>query len=828
MDTVQPTPSAVTQTATASTTPARARPMWFAPRWSKVLGDITSNRLRSLLVILAIAIGTFAVGTIAEARIRMLDGLNTAYRQISPFTGVIGVTRESAFDDDLVESVRRIPGVKDAEGRANATVRLKTGPNEYADLSLRTVFDWDDIRIGKFEIQEGRIPGKGEILLERSALQDDFPLAIGDELVIETLDQRTRTVRLVGITYDLSAPPSFLFGSYTGYMSDSTLEWLGESRDYTSIQYAVEEHLLDDPAAIASITAAIRNRIERSGRDIIISFIPPNPKQSPIATFLLDPLVFLLAALGVLMAFLSGFLVTTTISGLLTQQTRQIGVMKAIGARSRDVAGLYLWMVTLLGLIAFLVAFLPARFAAAQFAVFFGGFLNFDPAETGLQLPVIGVQLFLSLAVPVFAALLPIWQASQITVRQAIAGNEGMNSYGTGLIDRLLSLLKGLPRPLMISIRNTFRRKGRLALILTTLILAGAIFISVASVQASIQSSLNNLFDTLVRYDVSVTLERSYRVSRVQDVLASVPGVVAIENITAIQTRRIRPNDIESEAINFQGLRLAETRIRPRIVEGRWLLPEDQNALVVSANFLTNEKDVKVGDEIILSYKNREVPWRIVGAFQGLGNEQFAYANAEFFDREVREVGTTRELRVTLADTGNPEAQAEAARQIDQAFRERGIRVSDITTATTQRQLSERQFNIIALLLLIMSLLIALVGGLGLAGTMVINVMERTREIGVMRAIGASTLAIMGLVIVEGIIIGLMSWAIGAVLSVPISQALSNQVGILFTGAPLLYTFASRGVIQWLFGVLILASIASLLPAWNAARMTVRDVLAYE
>jgi len=127
-----------------------------------------------------------------------------------------------------------------------------------------------------------------------------------------------------------------------------------------------------------------------------------------------------------------------------------------------------------------------------------------------------------------------------------------------------------------------------------------------------------------------------------------------------------------------------------------------------------------------------------------------------------------------------------------------------------------------------MAVLIALVGGLGLMGTMSINVLERTREIGVMRAVGASDGAVLRVFVVEGLFIGLLSWLAGILLSLPISKLLSDVVGVSFLDEPLIYTFSLRGALLWLGLVLLLAGLASLLPAWNAARLTVREVLAYE
>jgi len=168
------------------------------------------------------------------------------------------------------------------------------------------------------------------------------------------------------------------------------------------------------------------------------------------------------------------------------------------------------------------------------------------------------------------------------------------------------------------------------------------------------------------------------------------------------------------------------------------------------------------------------------------------------------------------------------AKEIKEHFDSRGLRVSSVETIASIRENIENQFLVIVIFLAIMAVLIAIVGGLGLMGTMSINVLERTREIGVMRAVGASDIAVLKIFLVEGLFIGLLSWLIGAILSLPISRLLSDMVGVAFMEAPLSYTFSAGGALLWLGIVLILAAVASFLPAWNASRLTVREVLAYE
>ncbi|GIK36648.1 MAG: hypothetical protein BroJett011_04810 [Chloroflexota bacterium] len=808
----------------------------LSPRWRKVLRDLWLTKTRTLLVVLSIAVGVFAVGTIASAQIILSRDLRAMYLATNPAQATI-LTIDS-FDDDLVKAVDDMREVAEAEARGRISLRVKTGPDEWVTLWLIAVPDFDEIKIDQFWPEQGAWPPpEHELLIERAALSL-VKAQVGDTILVKTPEGKERQMRIAGLAHDLNAQMYVFGGVAYGFATFDTLEWLGQERSYNELRIVVsQDGGLPDRAYIQQVANKVRDKIENSGRSVFFTFIS-EPGQPPL-DFLIQAITIIMGTLGVLSLLLSGFLVVNTISALLTQQTFQIGMMKAVGARRSQITGMYLVMVLIFGLLALLIAVPLGALGAHTFTRYIASFLNFDITNFRLPPEVLGLQVAVGLLVPLLAALYPVMMGTRITAREAMSPyGLGRGRFGTSRLDRLLIgsqtgstqrplLLRWrLPRPLLLSLRNTFRRKGRLALTLTTLILGGAIFIAVFSVRASLIGTLDNWL-SYFQFDVDVQFDRDYRIERIKRETLKVPGVVEVEPWGFYNTRRQRPDGSDSDNIMLMAPP-AETRlVKPTIVEGRWLRPNDQHAVVVNTLLLRDEPDLHVGSELTLKIEGREEKFHVVGVATGGVMMPLIFVSYPDFARAAHKVGLA-DFAVITTQQHDFAFQQKTARAMEQHYERIGLGIEIVEMVAQERAEAEAMFEVIVVLLLIMAVLLAVIGGLGLMGTMSINVLERTREIGVMRAIGASNASVRQIFIVEGLIIGVLSWAVGAVLAYPISKLLSDAVGQQFLSTPLDYTFSISGVLIWLVVVVFLSALASFLPAWNASRLTVREVLAYE
>jgi putative ABC transport system permease protein len=524
---------------------------------------------------------------------------------------------------------------------------------------------------------------------------------------------------------------------------------------------------------------------------------------------------------------LSAFLVVNTVSALLTQQRRQIGVMKAVGARAGQITSMYLVTVLAFAALALGVGVPLGTLGAYWMGGFMASMVNFNMTNFAPTPHVLALQAAVGLGVPLLAALWPILSGVRITAREAMSAHgTGKAVFGKGMVDRVLEQVRGLSRPTLLSLRNTFRRKGRLILTLSTLVLGGATFIAVFCVRDSTVVTLDTALNYF-KYDLAVGFRKAYRTDYIESVALRVPGVVKAESPNGASVRPLRGDGSEGDTVSMLALKADTEMIEPILLEGRWLLPGDDNAVVLNSIVTQREPSLKVGSEVVFTGDGRETKWTVVGIVRGVMTGPIVYANKPYFDRIMRSVGHTGELWLST-DRHDAASRSRITRELNEVFKAEGIRVGTISAMADERVRIQSQFDLLVVFLLLMAGLMAVVGGLGLMGTMSLNVLERTREIGVMRAVGASDGAVRRVFLVEGILIGVLSWAVGAVFALPISQVLSHTVGISLLNAALTYAYSGVGTLIWLVVVIVLSVLASLLPARSASRLSVREVLAYE
>jgi putative ABC transport system permease protein len=793
-------------------------------RWRYAWRDLWLNKARTLLVILSIAVGLFAFGIIAGAANTLRVQLPVNYQAVHP----AGATLHTAFfDDDEVDAIERMPEVAGAEGRHKAVVRFQLPSGAWHDLELFALDDYTDSQINIIRPWQGTWPPPDrEILIERNSLFLT-EAEVGDVLHIETAAGDRRDLPVAGLAHDMNQAPAQITGIPYGYVTRDTMEWLGLPRGYNQMQITVAQRPLDK-GHIIDVAHAAADKMEESGYAVFWQEVP-NPGEHFVMDFL-PTILTILTSLGTLALILSGFLVINVITAMLTQQTRQIGVMKAVGADAGQISSLYLRMVMVFGLCALILA-LPLGFLGSSvFARFIAAQLNFDLTHLRPAPGVLALEIMVGVLVPIVAGLFPILRAARMTVREAVQdrGLGDVSSESVGFMARIQAHMP-ISRPMRLSLRNTLRRRGRLVRTLIPLMLGGAMFLTVLSVRASL---FHTLEETLVSqgFDVQLRLTRPQRVESIERILADIPAIDHAEMWTLSEGIPLHADDSEGDTLLIYALPAETTLLQPDIIAGRWLTPEDTNAIVVSNALLYLEPEIQLGGETTLKINGDETDWHVVGVhevFQPPIAPSIVYVSQPYFWREHGDYGRANVVRMTTTQH-DAATHSAVARTLEDRLAAEGIDLESTRTATEDRSIFTERFNIITVILMIMSFLLATVGSLGLVGTMSINVLERRREIGVMRAIGASTRSVLRIFVAEGILIGVISWMGALVLSQPMSRILSRVVGMTFAKLPLSYIYDWRAPFLWLTIVILVSALASLWPARNAAHITVREALAYE
>jgi len=796
----------------------------MSSRWKKVWADFWGNKSRAVLTILTIAVGVLAVGFTNNMSLYMVESMDGDFLSANPSEAIVYA---SPMDENSVEIAREVAGVDAVEGRSIVGANIIQAGKDDIVIQFTAIENPDSLTVNTLKPALGETSiaplGEREVLVDSAAASLGYKP--GDMITVELSDGKIRELRLAGYLHSATGFPYNLAQYVTAFVTPDTITWLGGARNFNALAIGVSENQ-SDVEHVTEVAQAVVDRLERSGATVDYVSIdrPGHHFAYPIA----QAMFVILGVLGWLTVILSGVLIVNTITALMSQQKRQIGIMKAIGGGGMQIFGMYVVLILFFGLGALAISVPLANTAAKTIGDGMATYLNFLPATYRGYTSTFIQQAIVALVVPLLAAMFPMYGTVRVTVREAFA-DYGMGD-STKRKDKSVSKAALLiPRPMRLSLRNAFRRKARLALTLFTLVLAGAIFISIFNLRASFGQVIQDIQGYFLA-DINVSFSRGHRLDKVSAMALSVPGVESVEGWLEYPGTLVSENKDEAgRQIAFFAPPSTSTLIDPIISAGRWLETGDENAIVVGNQLLNIFPDLKVGDTLRIEIDGKETRWNIVGIYTivGGGGVPLLYVNYEYLSKIINQPGMAYSLRV-ITSGHDSVTQKNINAQLLSIFEARGVQVTNTQLGADFVRDQTAQTDIFVYFMLVMASMIAIVGGLGLMGTMSINVLERTREIGVLRAIGASNFDIQSIVIVEGIVIGLISWVIGIFLSIPITNVLAFGVGTSMFQSPLPVVYGATGIFAWLIFTLVLAAIASSLPARRASRLTVKDTLAYE
>lgn len=787
-----------------------------ATRWLKLLRDWRAEKGRILLMLVAIAVSIVAVGAVMGAYAVLTREIATNYLGTHPAAATLEL--EGDVDAHILALARENPAVQVAEARDVILARAKVGA-DWRPLLLFVVDDFASMRLNTITPFKGTWPpATGEMLIERSA-RAMLNADVGGNVEIKLPHAPLRSVPVSGLVHDPGLAPAGQERSGYGYISRATLAALGEAPVLHELRISVR----DANASIQTIESAaaeVGRSLEAQGGAKVHEIRVPPPRQHPHQRQMVT-ILFMMLAFSVMALVLSGVLVSSSLAAMLARQVREIGVMKTIGARTGQIFRMYAVMIASIGALAVALAVPVGWFGAQVLAKAVSGLLNFNLTDHTVPHWVFAVQALAGILVPLLVAAIPILRTSRMSVRQAI------DQFGASTETLRLRAAK-LPWPA----RNALRKPYRLMLTLALLAAGGAMFMTALNVSAGWERNIAKVYETR-HYDLELRFHEPQGDAVVQRV-RTVPGVKTVEAWGYAPAAIARPGQIDVVRTypdrghaSFAVIGVApETRlIGFPVLSGRWLSSEDTDAVVLNHAAAAQLPLARVGDAIALSIDGKPSTWLLAGVVEEIGAAGIAYVTDKAFAQATQTLGRARMLRIATTATSK-EGRLDTLRIIEKRLADDGVGIQTAVPLAELRTAMSDHIVILIRSLIAMAVVMATVGTLGLASTMGVSVLERTREFAVMKTVGATPARITRLLIAEALFIGALSWVAAVAISAPLTAVVDVLVGRLGFVAPLPFVMSPAAALAWLVLLVLTALAATWVPARRASAQTVVLALA--
>lgn len=799
----------------------------------KSIADIVRRRAQSILIVLAILL---PVAGLTAARTAD-DALSAAY---AFSVGIGGSHPDVTIVTDKVTPAM-LAAISRAEnvGSVQHTTVLSTrwyvaeAPG-YVDLTIVGYPDPRHVPLTPFQLISGRYPGAGEIVMEYgdSGLQH---VGLGDMVAIGTAHGRQR-LRVVGIARTSGLNPA-TSGKGLGYMSEAGLAALPaftyvpgpmQRQPLRTEEIALRLHA---PDAYQATVRAMGPVITANG-GTILTVLPPE-HGAPVAQ--LSGILSLVRTLILVALLLAVILLLSAITALVAEQTAVIGTMKALGGtRARIVRG-YLMTIALYSAVATFIGIGAGVFLGADLGAALARSIPLAPGPFVLSPAVVGQGLAVGLGVPVLAALIPLWLGTKVSAREALA-DFGVTRAGVHAPRHLARLIAGrsvrVPPSVRLASHGLFRRPWRAALSIVTIAVAVACFLAVASLATSVSGSVASVYSNF-HADAEVDVGGSYSYREVTSVFGDVPNIGQIERVGWFGSQA------PWGKVSVWGVEPGSRLYTHHVTSGRWFTARDSSVLLVGDD-LARRSGLHTGSTVSLPGPggSRTMTFTVIGTIRESVDDLSQVGSVVMPVNELYALeGAGPSHLDDFTDRLLVQARDRSPAAVDRLIR--GIALAGMSAAAgKQGAIAEvfafhdevvrhqRNFLPVYALLVAVALVVAAVGILGLTDALSASVVERRRDIGLLRSLGASGWRVAAVFWTEGLGLSISAWALASAVGLPLAYLFVQRFSS--TVMPTDFHFTPLAFAAAFGGTLVIATLASALPALRAARSRTADLLRSE
>jgi len=779
--------------------------------YKKSLKDFWVTKSKTFVVMLALFIGVFGLSVIIFTSYISNKDLEDNYVQTNPASVILST---ESLRDDGFQNLRALDFVNNLEVRPSRMVKIRSSNKEWMSIVLFGVESFEKLAINTFEMEEGNPPKANEIVIERDGLRyldsKEIKLRINDETELSFLQS--------GICHAPGLSPSHMDHIVYGFITIDRFNQLFKQKNTSNLLVTFKDGK-NDIKKIQEHTLKVIKQIEING-DKVSSVQIPIPGEHPHQGQL-SSLLFLQFGIGGLAILLSLILLMNVISSIMSTQIKQIGIMKAIGGSYWQITTMYLLGVGILSVVAIIIAIPLAYKVSLAYAGFIDDQLNFNLLNKTIPFEVISTLIALSLLVPLLVAFFPIRSSVKMTVKSAINNNLLRSSTAGKSILRTSKL----PLWLKMSIDNLFKNKKRLVISVFNLGLG----IALIFIAFNVSYSLRNTFAKSTereKQDISIMLDKKHSKEEVLNALENDVNISKIELWERGYASFIFSDSIKGKSFSIIYFQDNTTLLDLPVIEGKMPTIWDNNILVNTA-FLAAYPDYCVGDSIPLIIGNEYKQLYISGIVKILSSPTAYMSKSGLESFHLKNVGKTV-LKIKLVDNIPLTSMNKKITHYENRLVENHINATYSSNMVEKIQVLKDHILVILYFLIAMSVLVLLVGGLGVISAMNISIIERKREIGIMRSIGGKPFQIQKIIIVEMLMFGILSWGLFWLISIPISKIISDFFGQLIIETKLDYASEPIAIPITFIIMLLVVFFALIFPLQKAKKITIKEAIMYE